>query len=80
MLLRELKKSKIDVVFAAQPLRIDEGPDNEKALELVSNGAKINLKGACIVRTGRQADIDGLGLPEIGVKLNEQGGVMTDLS
>jgi dihydrolipoamide dehydrogenase len=79
MLLRELKKSKIEVVFGARSLRVAEGPDNEKALESVSNGAKINLKGACIVRTGRQANIDGLGLPEIGVKLNGQGGIMTDL-
>jgi dihydrolipoamide dehydrogenase len=78
MLQRELKKNKIQVISGARPVRLDGGPDRMAKLELEIKGEKTGISGACVLRTGRQANIDGLGLVELGIMLNEKGGVATD--
>jgi dihydrolipoamide dehydrogenase len=80
MLLRELKKNKIQILLGNRLLGLRDGPENETEVELEAKGEKFGLKGACIVRTDRRPGIDGLGLPEIGVTLNERGGIATDLT
>jgi dihydrolipoamide dehydrogenase len=78
LLQRELKKNKIQVLTSAKPLRFFEGSGGEAELEVEVKGEKTKLKAACIVRTARLPNIEGLGVLEIGVALNDHGGIMTD--
>jgi len=75
---RELKKNKIRVIRGARPMRIGAGPDNETEVEVETTEGIVRIGAARVVRTERLPNTDGLGLAEIGVALNERGGIKTN--
>ncbi len=79
MLARELKKNKIQVLTGARPIRIADGPEGQREVEMELKGQTTKTAASVILRTGRLPDIDGLGLASLGVNLNEEGGVAADL-
>ncbi len=78
MLGRELKKSKIQVLTGARVVRVGKGQGGETEVEIETGGETTRIAAAYVVRTERQPNTDGLGLAEIGVTLNERGGIGTD--
>jgi dihydrolipoamide dehydrogenase len=75
---RELKKNKVQIFLGARVVRLDDGPEPE--VELEAGGEKIRLKVSCVLRMERRPNIVGLGLEAVGIKLNELGGIWTDLT
>lgn len=80
MLARELKKSKIQVLLEARPVRILDGPEGQREVEIEVKGQTTKTTAAVILRTDRLPDIEGMGLAGLGVNLNEEGGIATNLS
>lgn len=73
---KELKKAKINVYNQAQVDGIAEGDRGEKDIALTVKGEETNLSAEYILMTEeREANTDGLGLDNVGVKLNDKGGI-----
>ena len=80
ILARELKKNKIQVLTDAIPVRMADSPEGQRAVEIVTKGQKTIVTASVVLRTDRLPDIVGLGLADIGVSLNAEGGVATEPS
>ena len=80
MLLKELKKSKIRVITGARPIKAAMGQEDQIEVEIEVRGERTGLRASSVLRTARQPDTAALNLTALGLKLNEHGGLATDLA
>ena len=76
---KELKKDKIEVYTEAQISKIEKGEQGEKNITVAINGEKTNLTAEYVlIAEEREANIDGLGLNNAGVELNDKNGIFVN--
>ena len=75
----ELVRHGIDLRLHTQPLSVERAPDGSLQVVLqTSAGTETHTVDAVLLATGRVPNTRGLGLAEVGVALDEAGGVVVD--
>lgn len=73
---KELENDKIKIHTGARITRIEEKGQNEKKIRMALPKGEAEITAhSVLVAEGREANLDGIGLDRIGIKLNEKGGI-----
>jgi dihydrolipoamide dehydrogenase len=73
---KEFKDNNVQLYSKARIKRIESGKEGDINILVEAKDEQVALKAQCVLMTeSREANIDGLGLREIGVELNKKGGI-----
>jgi dihydrolipoamide dehydrogenase len=76
---KELENAKIQVYAEARVRKVEEKGEEEKDIVLEVKGKEVKLRAQHIlIAEEREASIQGIGLSEVGIKLNERGGIVVN--
>jgi dihydrolipoamide dehydrogenase len=76
---KELENAKIQVYAEARVRNVEEKGEEEKDIVLEVKGKEVKLRAQHIlIAEEREAGIEGLCLSEVGIKLNERGGIVVN--